>query len=60
MLVKVFQGSGFMELRNGVVSMFETLQVKKPAASRDRSAETYLLARRKRPEDGACKPEESV
>jgi 23S rRNA (uridine2552-2'-O)-methyltransferase len=48
MLVKVFQGSGFMELRNAVVSRFETLQVKKPAASRDRSAETYLLARRRR------------
>lgn len=48
MLVKVFQGSGFMELRNAVVGLFETLQVRKPAASRDRSAETYLLARRKR------------
>lgn len=48
MLVKVFQGAGFMELRQGVVEMFEALNVRKPAASRDRSAETYLLARRKR------------
>lgn len=48
LLVKVFQGFGFMELRNAVVSLFETMQVRKPAASRDRSAETYLLARRKR------------
>lgn len=48
MLVKVFQGSGFTELRNAVSALFETVQVKKPAASRDRSAETYLLARRKR------------
>lgn len=48
MLVKVFQGSGFTELRGAVAALFETVQVKKPAASRDRSAETYLLARRKR------------
>lgn len=48
MLVKVFQGSGFMELRDEVVGVFERLQVRKPAASRDRSAETYLLARGKR------------
>jgi 23S rRNA (uridine2552-2'-O)-methyltransferase len=48
MLVKVFQGAGFMELRQTVKAMFETLQVRKPAASRDRSAETYLLARKKR------------
>jgi len=48
MLVKVFQGSGFMELRKMLLEGFETLQTKKPAASRDRSAETYLLARKKR------------
>lgn len=60
MLVKVFQGSGFMELRNGVVAMFESLQVKKPAASRDRSAETYLLARRKRQVAAVSKADESV
>jgi len=49
LLVKVFQGSGFMELRGEMAKMFETLQVRKPAASRDRSAEIYLLARRRRP-----------
>lgn len=48
MLVKVFQGAGFMELRDETMKMFESVQVKKPAASRDRSAETYLLARHKR------------
>lgn len=48
MLVKVFQGAGFMELRQAVMAVFGTLQVRKPAASRDRSAETYLLARQKR------------
>lgn len=48
MLVKVFQGAGFMELRSDAMQLFESVQVKKPAASRDRSAETYLLARHKR------------
>jgi 23S rRNA (uridine2552-2'-O)-methyltransferase len=49
MLVKVFQGAGFMELRREIAATFESLLVRKPAASRDRSAETYLLARGKRP-----------
>lgn len=48
MLVKVFQGAGFMELRDETMQLFESVQVKKPAASRDRSTETYLLARHKR------------
>jgi 23S rRNA (uridine2552-2'-O)-methyltransferase len=45
MLVKVFQGAGFMELRQAIKEAFDALLVRKPAASRDRSAETYLLAR---------------
>lgn len=49
MLVKVFQGSGFMELRKEIMTSFDSLLVRKPAASRDRSAETYLLARGWRP-----------
>jgi 23S rRNA (uridine2552-2'-O)-methyltransferase len=48
MLVKVFQGDGFMELRGALQQQFETLQMRKPAASRNRSAEIYLLARGKR------------
>jgi 23S rRNA (uridine2552-2'-O)-methyltransferase len=48
MLVKTFQGAGFMELRRAVQAVFQTLVMRKPAASRDRSAETYLLARGKR------------
>lgn len=48
MLVKVFQGAGFTELRQAVMALFSGLQMRKPAASRDRSAETYLLARGKR------------
>ena len=49
MLVKVFQGEGFMELRKAMQAMFGTVQLRKPAASRDHSAEIYLLARGKRP-----------
>jgi 23S rRNA (uridine2552-2'-O)-methyltransferase len=48
LLVKVFQGAGFMELRKDMQAFFETLATRKPAASRDRSAELYLLARKKR------------
>lgn len=48
LLAKVFQGSGFMELRGAMAEMFESLAVRKPEASRGRSAEVYLLARRKR------------
>ncbi len=48
LLVKVFQGSGYMELRKAVDAVFETLLVRKPAASRDKSAEVYLLGRNKR------------
>ncbi len=48
LLVKVFQGCGFMELRRAMQAAFETLSTRKPAASRDRSAELYLLARRRR------------
>lgn len=47
LLVKVFQGTDFTALHQAVKSAFETVAVRKPAASRDRSAETYLLARRK-------------
>lgn len=48
MLVKVFQGAGYMELREAMRRVFEVILVRKPAASRGRSAETFLLGRRKR------------
>lgn len=48
MLVKVFQGDGFMELRSALQRQFQALQMRKPAASRNRSAEIYLLARGRR------------
>jgi 23S rRNA (uridine2552-2'-O)-methyltransferase len=47
MLIKVFQGSGFTELRDLAKQMFATIQMRKPAASRDRSPEVFLLARNK-------------
>ncbi|CAG4883146.1 23S rRNA methyltransferase [Georgfuchsia toluolica] len=48
MLIKVFQGSGFTELREAVKRDFEVIHMRKPAASRDRSPEVFLLARKKR------------
>ncbi len=42
-LVKVFQGEGFDELRKQMQGVFRTVHVRKPKASRDRSAEVYLL-----------------
>jgi 23S rRNA (uridine2552-2'-O)-methyltransferase len=50
LLVKVFQGAGFMELRQAMLEVFGSLATRKPAASRDRSAELYLLARKKKGE----------
>lgn len=56
LLVKVFQGADFVQLHEAVKRAFESVAVRKPAASRDRSAETYLLARRR----NVSKPVESV
>lgn len=42
-LVKVFQGEGFMEFRRAMERCFQTVRVRKPGASRDRSTEVYLL-----------------
>lgn len=47
-VVKVFQGAGFMAFRRQLEVDFASVQVRKPKASRDRSAEVYLLARRPR------------
>lgn len=44
-LVKVFQGEGIDEYRRALKSSFDQLAVRKPGASRARSAEIYLLAR---------------
>ena len=45
LLVKVFQGAGFDELRQQMLACFRSVAVRKPGASRSRSAEVYLLAR---------------
>jgi 23S rRNA (uridine2552-2'-O)-methyltransferase len=43
-LIKVFQGAGFQELAAAARARFKTVRFLKPAASRARSPETYLLA----------------
>lgn len=45
-LVKVFQGAGFEDFRARMRLAFEEVLIRKPEASRDRSAEVYLLGRR--------------
>jgi 23S rRNA (uridine2552-2'-O)-methyltransferase len=45
LLVKTFHGAGFPEFLGRVRARFERVLVRKPGASRSRSAETYLLAR---------------
>jgi 23S rRNA (uridine2552-2'-O)-methyltransferase len=48
LLVKVFQGAGLDEFRKELTGTFNSVAVRKPKASRDRSSEFYLLARGKR------------
>jgi 23S rRNA (uridine2552-2'-O)-methyltransferase len=45
LLVKVFQGAGFQELLAEARHSFEKVRMRKPKASRQRSSETYLVAR---------------
>lgn len=49
LLIKVFHGSGYSQLVRLFKDHFVTVQPRKPRASRDRSAETYLLGRRLKP-----------
>ena len=44
-LVKVFQGYGFEEFVREMKLVFKTVSTRKPDASRDRSAEIYLLGK---------------
>lgn len=46
LLVKVFQGEGFDNYLRALRATFENVAVRKPKASRARSPEVYLLARR--------------
>ena len=53
LLIKVFHGSGYSQLVRLFKDHFAVVQPRKPRASRDRSAETYLLGRRlKAPDAG--------
>ena len=45
LLVKIFQGAGYDDYLKSLRGAFEKVLVRKPAASRDESAEQYLLAR---------------
>jgi 23S rRNA (uridine2552-2'-O)-methyltransferase len=47
LLMKGFQGAGFPELLAQMRREFATVALRKPDASRDRSSEMYLLARRR-------------
>ena len=49
LLIKAFTGEGLDEFKRQLRSRFGKLQVRKPAASRPRSPEIYLLARDFRP-----------
>ena len=43
--VKVFQGSGLAELQRAMAARFAKVYVRKPKSSRDRSRETFLVAK---------------
>ena len=45
LLAKMFQGEAFDEVMRALKASFQTVAVRKPAASRGESRETYLLAR---------------
>jgi 23S rRNA (uridine2552-2'-O)-methyltransferase len=45
LLMKLFQGAGFEQVLRAARSRFHVVKMKKPKASRSRSAEIYLLAR---------------
>lgn len=45
LLMKVFQGSGFDQLRLELLTVFRSVATRKPGASRSRSSEVFLLAR---------------
>ena len=47
-LVKAFQGSGYSQYVERLKRVFRSITARKPAASRDSSAEIYLLARQLR------------
>ncbi len=53
LLLKTFQGAGFKQVRAGLERAFDQVAVRKPAASRSKSKEVYLLATGPRARDRA-------
>ena len=49
LVMKIFQGAGFQELLARARRSFRQVRMRKPKASRQRSSETYLVARDPRP-----------
>jgi 23S rRNA (uridine2552-2'-O)-methyltransferase len=45
LLVKAFHGGGMDQIRKDMARVFDSVVVRKPRASRDRSSEFYLLAK---------------
>lgn len=45
LVVKLFQGEGFAEFRQSMQERFAKVHVRKPAASRDRSREVFLVGK---------------
>lgn len=43
LIIKTFQGSGFPELRQAIITAYDRLATRKPKASRTNSREVYLL-----------------
>ena len=48
LVMKLFQGAGFQELLADARSHFSQVRIRKPKASRQRSSEAYLVARKPR------------
>ncbi|MGQ0384671.1 MAG: 23S rRNA (uridine(2552)-2'-O)-methyltransferase RlmE [Gammaproteobacteria bacterium] len=49
LVMKLFQGAGFRELLQDARRRFAAVRIRKPEASRQRSSETYLVARKPLP-----------
>ena len=48
-VTKAFQGSGYSQYVEALKKVFKKVYTRKPAASRDTSAEVYLVARELKP-----------
>ena len=60
LLIKCFHGSGYSQIVQAFKQQFVSVSPRKPKASRDRSAETYLLGRRLKAGHGWERPGEAL